>query len=114
MPGAGDLDRRVTFSQPSAPASANAFNEPVAGTPTVTTVWARREDVSDGERLASGQVGAHRMSRFVVRSTTATRAITPVASLTHDGKTYNIMGIKETREGRNRFLEVTAVMDADS
>jgi SPP1 family predicted phage head-tail adaptor len=113
MPGAGALDRRVTLSQPGAATGANALNEPVLAAPTVTTVWARRQDVSDGERLAAGQVGAHRMTRFVVRSTTATRAVTPRAVLKHEGKTYNILGIKETAEGRARFLEITAVMDAD-
>lgn len=108
MPGAGALDRRITIERlNSAP---NGFNEPVGTWSCFTTIWAQRKDVSDGEKLAAGQVGSYRMSRFVIRSSSVAKAITPLDRIAHDGKVWNILGIKETDEGRNRFIELTAVV----
>jgi SPP1 family predicted phage head-tail adaptor len=111
MPGAGDLDRRIVIER--ATVTYNAFNEPVATWATYATVWASRKDVSDGEKLAAGQVGASLSSRFVVRSDATTKAIKPVDRINFDGAVWSIFGIKETSEGRNRFLEITAARDLD-
>lgn len=112
--GAGDLDRKVTIQRfTSVP---NEFNEPVETWADFKTVRAMRRDVSDRQRvemMAAGQVGAFQVSRFTIRSTSETRTITPVDRLVHDGKTWAIHGIKEADEGRYRFLEITAVKDAD-
>lgn len=112
MPGAGDLDRRITIER--ATTTYNALNEPVETWGDYLTVWAKREDVGDGEKFASGQVGSSLRSRFIIRSSVASRTVTPVDRLVHDGVTWSIHGIKETKEGRRRFLEITAVKDADA
>ena len=111
MPGAGNLDRRIVIER--ATSTNNALNEPQQTWATLTTVWAQRKDVSDGEKLAAGQVGSHLSSRFVIRSNPTTKAITPSDRINYDGSIWSIFGIKETSEGRNRFLEITAAKDDD-
>lgn len=111
MPGAGDLDRRIVIQR--ATVTPNEFNEPVKTWATYTTVWAKRTDVSDGERNAAGQVGAYLMSRFVIRSSTVSKAIKPTDRVSYDSAIWSIKGIKETQDGRNRFLEMTCAKDAD-
>ena len=113
MIGAGNLDRRITISMQGEPTGTDGAGHPIYGPPETFTVWARRIDVSDGERMAAGSVGGFRMARFVVRSSAQTRAIKPVHTLSHEGDEYNIIGVKETQDGRHRFLEITANMDAD-
>ena len=108
---AGNLDRRVVIER--ATYSPNAFNEPVPAWSTYATLWAGRKDVSDGEKMAAGQVGAFLQSRFVVRFSTTTKAIRPTDRLVYDGGYWNITGIKETADGRNRFLEITCARDMD-
>lgn len=110
MPGAGDLDRRIVIER--ATSTTNSFNEPVLTWGTYATIWASRSDVSDGERNAAGQVGSYLMSRFVIRSSPTTRAIKPSDRVSYDG-IWNIHGIKQTQDGRNRFLELTCAKDAD-
>lgn len=118
MPGAGRLDRRITIQRSSA--TTNDFNEQVAAFADLFTVWARRLDAADAEAMAAaGQVGSFRRSRFVVRSSNNTRSITPKDRIRYGGTAdaphhWNIEGVKETGEGRRRYLEITAVRDADS
>ena len=111
MPGAGDLDRRIVIER--ATVTQNAFNEDVQTWATYATVWASRKDVSDGEKLAAGQIGASLSSRFVIRSSTIAKAIKPNDRINYDSAIWSIFGIKETAEGRKRFLEITAAKDAD-
>ncbi|WP_404861860.1 phage head closure protein [Georhizobium sp. MAB10] len=113
MTTAQELDRRITLQADGVEIGRDAVNEPIYGDPVNLTVWASRRDVSDGERAAAGQVGATLQSRFVVRSSTATRAVTPIYRLIHEGATWNISGVKETQDGRRRFIEITATKDAD-
>lgn len=112
MASFGDLDRLITIER--ATATANAFNEPIATWSTLLSLRAKRTDASDGERFASGQVGSFLVTRFVVRSSSATRDILPSDRIVHDGKTYNIHGIKETQDGRRKFIEITAAADTDA
>ncbi|MEY9196634.1 SPP1 family predicted phage head-tail adaptor [Sinorhizobium fredii] len=109
---AQDLDRRITIERETE-AGRDEVNEPVLEWTALATVWARRRDASDGEREAAGQVGSTLMSRFVVRSSSVTRAVTPVDRLNYSGAIWNILGVKEADEGRNRFIEITAIKDAD-
>lgn len=74
-------------------------------------IWAARKDVSDAEKAASGTVQATLAARFTVRSSAMTRAIKPKDRLTCDGKSFDIVGIKEL--GRRDFLEITAEARAD-
>ncbi|RVL53951.1 phage head closure protein [Sinorhizobium meliloti] len=112
MPAIGKLDRRITIER-EIETGRNEVNEPVYEWTALATVWARRRDASDGEREAAGQVGSTLMSRFVVRSSSVTRTVTPVDRLNYSGATWNILGVKETEEGRNRFVEITAIKDSD-
>lgn len=107
---AGGLDRRIVIER--ATVTHNALNEQVEAWDTYASVWAKKTDVSDGERNAAGQVGAFLVSRFVIRSSTTTRAIKPSDRIRFQGL-WSIQGVKETQRGRNRFLEITAVKDAD-
>lgn len=115
MTKASDLDRKVTFQRLEG--VPNEFNEIVDQTwVDVFPCRAMRRDVSDRQRLemmAAGQVSAFIVTRFTVRSSTETRAVKPADRLVHEGEAWNIHGIKEADEGRFRFLEITAVRDAD-
>jgi len=110
MTVAQNLDRRIVIER--ATVTQNALNEDVQSWATYATVWAKRTDVSDGEKIAAGQIGAFVMTRFVIRSTTRTRAIKPSDRISYEGL-WSIHGIKEAADGRNRFLEITAAKDAD-
>jgi len=76
-------------------------------------VWAHRQDVSDGEQLAAAAVSSFITTRFTVRSSEFTRDITPKDEIQHDGRIYNITGIKEATHGRFRFLEITCSARAE-
>jgi SPP1 family predicted phage head-tail adaptor len=109
---AQDLDRRITIQR--ATVTQNELNEDVKTWADLATIWARRRDVSDGEKEAAGQVGASLMTRFMIRSSSQTRDIKPTDQIIHDDREWNIRGIKEANEGRHRFIEITAVTDLDN
>lgn len=110
MKGAGKLDRRIQFQR---------FTETDDGYGTVQTwadygtpIWAKKTDVSDTERWRAGEVQASITTRFLVRYSSFTAGISPVDRLTHDGRVYDISGIKEG-EGRRQWLEITAAARAE-
>lgn len=105
---AGKLDRRVTFSRATPTNTSLGITESWSD---IGTVWASRKDVSDGERAAAGMMQATLVSRFMVRSSGFSRALTPKDRLTEGGRSYQILGIKEM--GRRDFLEITAEARAD-
>lgn len=104
---AGALDRRIRLLSYTAGA-ANDFGEP--GSPSwaqTAVLWASKKDVSDGERVAAQAVGANLTTRFVVRSSTVTRAIKAQDRIECEGRTYDVVGLKEI--GRRDGLEITAL-----
>jgi len=105
---AGGMDRRVTFSRATVTNTGLGLTEAWAD---LGTVWASRKDVSDGEKAAAGTMQAVVVARFVVRSSTFSRGLTPKDRLTEGGRTFQITGIKEM--GRRDFLEITAEARAD-
>lgn len=109
---AGSLDRRITIQRLTEGAQ-NGFGEPAETWADLTTVWASREDVRDSEKVAAGQRDTALMSRFVVRSSSVTRTVTAIDQLSYDGGVWNIQGVKETKDGRKRFIEITATRDSD-
>lgn len=112
MAGAGPLDRRIVIER--ATSTNNAFNEPVETWATYATIWARRLDASDGEKYAAGQVGSFLYAWFKFRSNPTTKAIKAADRVSYDGATWQIQGPpKETREGRNNYLEMQCAKDAD-
>lgn len=111
---ASELDRRITLQR--ATSAAGPLNEPVDTWSDLATVWARRRDASDSQKIefvAAGQIGSFIVARFTVRSSAVTRSVTPVDQIVHDGKVWDIKGVKEADEGRRRFIEITASRDAD-
>ena len=119
MTGAGNLDRRITIERFTS--TTNAFNEEVKAWLPFITVWASREDVSDGEKVAAGQGGASLRSRFVIRWSDDSQTITPMDRISYgtvpgspeQPVIWSIHGVKETKDGRRRFIEITAVRDSD-
>jgi head-tail adaptor len=108
--GPGDLDRTVTIQR--ATDVDNGLN--------VTQTWAnfftcraRRRDAADGEAVSADQLSSFLRVRFVIRSSSETRSVTPKDRIFHEGDFYNILGVKETNDGRGMFLEVTAVKKND-
>lgn len=76
-------------------------------------VSANRQDVSDSEKAVAGWVVATIVARFTVRSSAFTRDLTPIDQLIQGGKTWDIQGIKEAKQARHAFLEITARARAD-
>jgi SPP1 family predicted phage head-tail adaptor len=69
-------------------------------------------DVSDNERLRASQVQAMLTSRFQVRYSGFTKAITQKDQIVFELRIYDIVGIKEM-QGRRRMLELTAAARSD-
>lgn len=99
------LDRRITIER--ATETFNEFNEPVLTWATYATISAARVDAADGEKFAAGQVGSFLVTWFQFRSSPITKAIMASDRVIHDGVVWQIQGPpKETKDGRNRFLEI--------
>lgn len=76
-------------------------------------VSAARHDVNDSEKAAAGWIEATMVSRFIVRSSTFTRDISPIDRLRQGGRVWDIQGIKEVPKARHAFLEITAKARTD-
>ena len=111
MTTAQELDRSITVERSTE--TENELNEPVVTWSVFVKVRAKRRDASDGEKVSAGQLGATLMSRFVIRSSAMTRKVLPTDRICHDDRFWNIIGIKQADEGRNRFLEITAITSVD-
>lgn len=112
MTTAQELDRFITIVKLDVETGRNEMNEPIYGTET-TTYRAKRSDVSDGEKFQAGGVGGFLSARFIIRSSIRSRAINASDELHHANQKWNIVGIKETQDGRNRFLEISATSEAE-
>jgi len=108
--GAGKLDRRVQFERFTL--TDDGFGQVEAWADHGTPVAASKTDVSDGEKMRAGEVSASLTSRFEIRSSAFTRALTPKDALSYNGETFQIFGIKEI--GRNQRLEITAGARVDN
>lgn len=103
MIDAGKLDRRITVRRKTVVNGPLGLTETWA---TLCTCWASRTDVSDGEKAAAGTVMSTVSARFVVRSSTDTRAVRPADEITEGDLTFEIVGIKQL--GRRDHLEISA------
>lgn len=106
---AGALDRRVQFQRVILTDDGLSSSEAWAdhGQP----VWGSKKDVSDGERYRASEVSAQVTTRFQVRYSTFTADITPKDRLVCEGRTYDIVGIKQL--GRRVGFEITAAARID-
>lgn len=106
---AGALDRRITIQRSTrTPDGGGGYT---VAWQDLATVSAARIDVSDAEKYAAGRLVSVKLSRFTVRSSSLTRTITAADRFTHESLTWNIDGIKETRDGRKSFLEITGMAE---
>ena len=109
MINAGRLDRLVTIER--ATETRDDLNAPVKTWAEHATIWASREDVSDAELVAAGELGASLASRFIIRRSSDTETITPRDRLVHDGATWNIQAVREKRDAPRQFLEIRAARE---
>lgn len=110
MGKAGPLDRRVQFRR--ATLSDDGFGQVETWADHGSPVWASKMDASDAERWRAGEMQASITTRFRVRWSSFTSALTPKDRLVCEGETYDITGIKEVG-ARRTFLEITAAARAD-
>ncbi len=109
MMRSGDRNRRIAILRSST--TRNDLNEPIETWPTLLTVWASYEPVSDGEKLRAGEIYADKMARFQILQSTATRTIDPRDRIQYDGSTWDIIGVKSM--GFNVGIEITAKARAE-
>jgi SPP1 family predicted phage head-tail adaptor len=105
------LDRRVQFQRAARVDNGLEMVETFAshGNP----IWASKRDLSDGERARAGETQAHVTTRFTVRYSAFTAAITPKDRLTCEGFSFDIVGIKEPPNTRRQWIEITAAARID-
>lgn len=106
----GQLDRIVQFRR--ATLSDDGFGKVETWADYGPPMPASKTDVSDGERWRAQEVSSLITTRFVIRWNATTIALTPKDALICEGRTYNIVGIKELPE-RRRWLEITAAARSD-
>jgi SPP1 family predicted phage head-tail adaptor len=107
---AGDLDRRVALL--ARVETKNGFNEVVETWPEPgLKVWASYEPVKDAERVRAAEVAASITARFQVRWSTALVALDPTWRLAFDGRSFDIVAVKEI--GRREGLEISATARAE-
>jgi head-tail adaptor len=109
---AGELDRRIRFERPN-PAQDDMGGETDGGFTPLRTVWAKRTDLSAAESFKADERSGVVVVLFKVRSSELVRTITTADQITHNGAAFEITGIKETREGRNNYLEFSTVARID-
>lgn len=100
----GAFDAKITIR--TRKSGKNAANERLKGFEDGRTLWAKHTPVSDGERFRAGQNEAVSVSRFVVRYSAYSAAITQDGRLMFQGAEWQIKGLKTL--GRNRWIEITA------
>lgn len=107
---AGPLDRRITLQRFTYTTDAGS-GEQVKVWADLATRWASKRDVSDSERVASAEVSAEIGTRFVIRWETALRDLNPKDRLVFEGRTYEIVSVKEV--DRRVGIEISAIARAD-
>ncbi len=75
--------------------------------------WAKRVDISDGERLRAAQLGQDLATRFTVASDSLTRTITGKDVLQCDGSSFHVIGVKTTGTRRHDAIEITCSSQPD-
>lgn len=107
MTTGSDLDRRVIIERYVVVGDDGYGNE-VSEWQPLATVAAARRDVSDSERFAYGGIVSVILRRFIIRALGPQADVKGTDRLLYEDMVWNILGVKETKEGRNRFLEITA------
>jgi SPP1 family predicted phage head-tail adaptor len=112
MLSAGDMDRRITIQK--ATEAQDATGADVQTWADVLTTWAKFEPIDGGREpfVAPGQqFAAFADSRFTIRYRTDVAISPKNYRVVHDGKTYDITGVRETR--RRETLEIVGYARAE-
>lgn len=107
---AGELDRRITFYLPKA--EDDCLSRVQGASDLIGQRWAKKTDISDGERIRAAQQGQELTTRFLVRHDSLTCTITGKHSLECEGVMYQVASTKEAR-GRRVGIEITATARPD-
>lgn len=110
MTAVGDLDQRITIERVDI-LGIDTFGNPICEWKPLATIAASRSDVSDTERVAYGAIVSRLVSRFVIRTGGPAASVNSVDRLAYEGVRWEILGVKETKQGRKRFLEITAMKE---
>lgn len=104
---AGELAWRIAIMRRAASddGMSSAPGEPME----VGRRWARKDDVSDAERVRAAAQQVAITTRFLVRFDSLTATIGPDDQIVCDGMTYEVTGTKEAR-GRRVGIEITATV----
>lgn len=105
---AGKLDRRVTIQRKTVTESGSG--EPIEAWNDLATVWAQARPNRGDERFSTMQVVGSAVTTFVVRFR-ADLAVTVLDRLGYDGKTWDILDVREL--GRREGWEIDAKARAD-
>ena len=109
MINAGELDRRITLR--SVTTTTDASNSLVETWADLCTIWCKKTDVKDAEKVAAAQVGATITTRFVIRYSSRWSTINPTWRLTFEGREYAIEAVKQI--GRDEGFELSATARAE-
>lgn len=107
----GSLDRRITILR--AKTEDDGLSSGPGEMKPLGKRWAKKTDVSDGERIRASEQGQEITSRFLVRDDSVTRTIDGKDMLVCEGRTYAVVGTKEYG-GRRVGIEITAVARPDT
>lgn len=75
--------------------------------------WAKKVDISDGERFRASENAQGLTTRWTVRADALTRTIAGTDFLMHKGMKYEVIGTKERAE-REDVIEITTAARPDT
>lgn len=101
---AGALRERIRILRHSTSSAGSLGTPKDIWTAEDTAISAERQDVSDGEKALSGGLVSTLRSRFVVRAWSRTASVTQKDRVTHDGVTFEVVGIKRVIAGDGRLV----------
>lgn len=104
---AGKLDRRLTIQRHTVTGH-NEFNEPEYGWADVATVWAQQRPSRGAERFTAAEIAGSSVITFHIRYRDD---VTVLDRLVYDGKTWNILDVREI--GRHVVTEIDATARAE-
>jgi len=92
----------------------NDFGEEVeTWLPLVSDLFAEKQDVSDGERVAAAEVSATITTRFRVQWADEYQDLSPLDRLVFEGRTFDISAVKEPPNTYHEILEISAAARAE-
>ena len=107
---AGRYNRKITLQRFTSTTAAGS-GEQVKVWSDIATRFASKRDVSDSERMASAEMSAQIGTRFVVRWEQLLSDINPKDRLLFDGRTFEIVAVKEIDQRVG--IEISAIARAD-